>query len=76
MVTLKLGLELESQTLEEGSDIYLECDIKANPQHYKILWQHNVSLLLIAITRSNMTSAILKKRYLFLLNNETGRYQL
>ena len=47
VVSLKLGLELESQTLEEGSDIYLECSIQANPHHYKILWQHNVSTYII-----------------------------
>jgi hypothetical protein len=43
MVSLKLGLELESQTLEEGSDIYLDCSIRANPPYYKIVWLHNVS---------------------------------
>ena len=29
-------------SFQEGSDIYLECEVKANPAHYKIVWYHQV----------------------------------
>lgn len=43
VISLSLGAPLDSQNLMEGSDVYLECDIKANPPAKKIEWFHNVS---------------------------------
>ena len=42
IVSLRLGLELGSQAIEESKDVYFECKIKANPEIYKISWTHNV----------------------------------
>uniref|UniRef100_A0A182MD35 Ig-like domain-containing protein n=1 Tax=Anopheles culicifacies TaxID=139723 RepID=A0A182MD35_9DIPT len=41
VISLALGAPLNSQNLMEGSDVYLECDIKANPPVKKIEWFHN-----------------------------------
>ncbi len=27
----------------EGTDVYLDCDIRAHPAAYKVVWMHNVS---------------------------------
>ncbi|XP_055549461.1 nephrin isoform X1 [Wyeomyia smithii] len=45
VISLSLGAPLNSQNLMEGSDVYLECDIKANPPAKKIEWFHNSKLL-------------------------------
>ena len=42
IVSLRLGLELGSEAIEEAKDVYFECKIKANPEIYKIGWTHNV----------------------------------
>ena len=41
-MSLRLGLELGSEAIEETKDVYFECKIKANPEIYKISWSHNV----------------------------------
>jgi len=41
IVSLRLGLELGTDAIEEGKDVYFECKIKANPDIYKISWTHN-----------------------------------
>jgi len=41
IVSLRLGLELGSDAIDEGKDVYFECKIKANPEIYKIRWTHN-----------------------------------
>lgn len=46
IVNLRLGLQLGSDAIQEGKDVYFECRIKANPDIYKISWTHNVSPLL------------------------------
>ena len=45
IVSLRLGLQLGSQAIEESKDVYFECKIKANPEIYKISWTHNVGFL-------------------------------
>ncbi|XP_052863108.1 hemicentin-2-like [Anopheles cruzii] len=57
VISLALGAPLNSQNLMEGSDVYLECDIKANPAVKKIEWFHNNKLLQSArgIIVSNQT---------------------
>ncbi|XP_053667704.1 nephrin [Anopheles marshallii] len=57
VISLALGAPLNSQNLMEGSDVYLECDIKANPPVKKIEWFHNNKLLQSArgIIVSNQT---------------------
>lgn len=43
IVALTLGAPLDPQSLIKGSDVYLECDIKANPAVKRVEWFHNVS---------------------------------
>ena len=45
-MSLRLGLELGTDAIEEGKDVYFECKIQANPDVYKISWTHNVSNIL------------------------------
>lgn len=45
IVSLSLGAPLDPNNLMKGSDVYLECDIKANPSVKKVEWFHDVSLL-------------------------------
>ena len=42
MLNLKLGPSMNPDDIEEGDDVYFECDIKANPAAYKVVWKHNV----------------------------------
>lgn len=43
MVVLELGSKLNPNDIEEGDDVYFECDVRANPPAYKVVWEHNVS---------------------------------
>ena len=49
IVSLRLGLELGTDAIEEGKDVYFECKIKANPDIYKISWTHNVTLKMLMV---------------------------
>ena len=49
IVSLRLGLELGTDAIEEGKDVYFECKIKANPDIYKISWTHNVTFKLLMV---------------------------
>lgn len=42
IVSLSLGQPLDPQKLMDGSDVYLECDVKANPPTKKVEWFHSV----------------------------------
>ena len=42
-VFLSFGKSLDPDNIKEGNDVYFECDVKANPKVYKIVWLHNVS---------------------------------
>ena len=42
-VKLKLGNGLDRDRISEGQDVYMDCDIRANPPIYKVEWLHNVS---------------------------------
>ena len=42
-VNLHLGRAVNPRDLEEGDDVYFECQIEANPKAYKVVWRHNVS---------------------------------
>lgn len=50
MVTIRLGSSLRANDINEGDDVYFECDVKANPRVSKLGWfkdgkklHHNVS---------------------------------
>lgn len=42
-VQLYLGSTLKAENIKEGDDVYFECKVRANPEHHKITWRHNVS---------------------------------
>ena len=42
-VMLMLGRNLNLVSIIEGMDVYLECQIDANPKPTKIQWIHNVN---------------------------------
>lgn len=44
ILKLNLGSTLNPKDIEEGDDVYFECNVKANPQAYKVQWKHNVSV--------------------------------
>lgn len=38
IVTIKLGANLKANDINEGDDVYFECDVLANPKPYKLAW--------------------------------------
>ena len=45
-VILSFGSNLDPTQIAEGNDVYFECKISANPEVYKVVWLHNVSIAL------------------------------
>ncbi|XP_023160953.2 nephrin isoform X1 [Drosophila hydei] len=41
IVNLNLGAPLDANNLLKGSDVYLECDVRANPAITRVEWYHN-----------------------------------
>ena len=39
-LNLSFGLSLNAELIDEGKDVYLMCEIEANPKVYKIGWRH------------------------------------
>lgn len=44
VATMHLGAKMNPNDIEEGDDVYFECDVDANPPAYKVVWEHNVSI--------------------------------
>lgn len=40
---IELGKSLNKNAIREGSDVYFDCLVKAEPPVYKVEWRHNVS---------------------------------
>ncbi|XP_045127672.1 synaptogenesis protein syg-2-like isoform X2 [Portunus trituberculatus] len=40
-VQLALGSNLSPEEIKEGDDVYFECNVRANPWVYKVVWHHN-----------------------------------
>jgi len=52
---LKLGSSLSGDNIREGSDVYFDCLIDANPPVTKVDWRHNVSVYIYFIpVKSNV----------------------
>lgn len=47
-IRLELGSKMNPDDIEEGDDVYFECKVRANPDAYKVVWKHNVSVLIIS----------------------------
>ena len=39
---LSLGSSIDPKAISEGNDVYMDCEIRANPKAYKVEWSHNV----------------------------------
>lgn len=37
-LTLALGANINRDTIKEGTDVYLECHVRANPWVYEVTW--------------------------------------
>lgn len=46
VLQLDFGSNINPDDIEENDDVYFECKIHANPQAYKVVWKHNVSIVL------------------------------
>ncbi|KAB0805660.1 hypothetical protein PPYR_02630 [Photinus pyralis] len=72
LLTLNLGKNLNNK-IKEGSDIYFDCNIKANPWVYKISWKHNDKML-----NSNTAKGVIINNQSLVLQNvrrdKTGSY--
>lgn len=44
IVGLELGSKLQLDAIKEGDDVYMECNIRANPWVTKVAWKHNVRI--------------------------------
>ena len=42
-VELSFGSNIVPSNIAEGNDVYLDCDIRAHPKAYKVVWMHDVS---------------------------------
>lgn len=38
VVSIKLGSSLKANDINEGDDVYFECEVRAKPKFYKLLW--------------------------------------
>ncbi|XP_044744983.1 nephrin-like [Coccinella septempunctata] len=43
--TIYLGKNLKAEYIQEGHDVYFECEVDANPASNKLMWFHNGKLL-------------------------------
>ena len=48
-VKLNLGSGIDRNRISEGQDVYMDCEVRANPRIYKVEWIHNVSYMPILI---------------------------
>ena len=44
---LLTGLGLSPDSVKEGSDMFFECRVEANPHVYKITWLHEVGVVCV-----------------------------
>nr|XP_045589849.1 nephrin-like [Procambarus clarkii] len=74
ILNLSLGRNLEHDDLREGTDLFFECRIDANPHPYKVEWSHDGDLVTHNVTAgvlvSESTLALQKVR-----RERSGLYQ-
>lgn len=44
VVSITLGSDVDPNSLREGDDVRLTCEVKSNPEYERITWYHGVSL--------------------------------
>lgn len=52
MLKLQLGSNMNPRDIEEGDDVYFDCEVNANPGAYKVVWKHNVSSVRVSLSRA------------------------
>ncbi|CAL1275027.1 unnamed protein product [Larinioides sclopetarius] len=74
ILNLTLGLSMTEDDIKEGADIYLECNLSANPQIHNITWEFEGSLI-----STNMALGIIILNHTLLLQkvrkDHQGRYR-
>ncbi|XP_073967206.1 protein turtle-like [Choristoneura fumiferana] len=60
IVVLQLGSKLNPNDIEEGDDVYFDCVVRAHPQAYKVVWEHNGQIL----THNQRTGVIANSAHL------------
>ncbi|XP_061706267.1 hemicentin-2-like isoform X1 [Cydia pomonella] len=45
VATIHLGAKMNPNDIEEGDDVYFGCEVDANPPAYKVVWEHDGTLL-------------------------------
>ncbi|XP_034238672.1 nephrin-like isoform X2 [Thrips palmi] len=41
LVSIKMGTTLKADEIKEGDDVYFECEVRANPKVYRLVWYHD-----------------------------------
>ncbi|XP_030763465.1 LOW QUALITY PROTEIN: nephrin-like [Sitophilus oryzae] len=72
-IQLLLGSSLNPDDIEEGDDVYFECQVDANPSAYKVVWKHNG----IALQKNQLRGIIMSNENLALqavTRSQAGNY--
>ncbi|KAE8750741.1 hypothetical protein FOCC_FOCC002451, partial [Frankliniella occidentalis] len=62
LVSIKMGTTLKPNEIKEGDDVYFECEVKANPKVYRLVWYHDGA----EISHNQSAGVILSDRSLVL----------
>ncbi|XP_014485877.1 PREDICTED: nephrin-like isoform X2 [Dinoponera quadriceps] len=83
IASLKMGSTLNPKDIKEGSDVYFECNVRANPRSYKLTWfheeeqlHHNVSTGVVLSDHSLVLQSITRESaggYTCMAANAEGR---
>ncbi|TGZ51533.1 hypothetical protein DBV15_09099 [Temnothorax longispinosus] len=52
IASLKIGSTLNPKNIKEGSDVYFECNVRANPRSYKLTWFHEDQCTILTVNRT------------------------
>ncbi|KAL6445264.1 hypothetical protein ACFW04_002253 [Cataglyphis niger] len=66
IATLKMGSTLNPKNIKEGSDVYFECNIRANPKFNKLAWFHEKEQL-----HHNVTAGVVLSDHSLVLQSIT-----
>ncbi|XP_032679433.1 synaptogenesis protein syg-2-like isoform X2 [Odontomachus brunneus] len=55
---LQLGTNMNPDDIEEGDDVYFECQVHANPDAYKVVWKHNGNVI-----QNNAKNGVIVQQY-------------
>ncbi|XP_014470591.1 PREDICTED: hemicentin-1-like isoform X2 [Dinoponera quadriceps] len=58
ILKLHLGSNMNPDDIEEGDDVYFECEVRANPGAYKVVWKHNGNVI-----QNNAKNGVIVQQY-------------